>query len=58
MKVEQVKLWMKKVSRHWYLKFEEIIISMGFVENKIDDCIYLKITGSKFIILTHYVDDI
>ena len=31
---------------------------MGFVENKVDRCIYLKISGSKFIFLILYVDDI
>lgn len=46
----------KQTSRQWYLKLEEIITSMGFVENKINHCIYLKISGSKFIILT--VDNI
>ena len=31
---------------------------MGFVENKVDRYIYLKISGSKFIFLILYVDDI
>ena len=31
---------------------------MGFVENKVDQCIYLQISGSKFIILVLYIDDI
>ena len=30
----------------------------GFVENKVDHCIYLKTSGSKFIFLVLYVDDI
>lgn len=37
---------LKQASLQWYLEFEEIIISMGFVENKIDHCIYLKISGN------------
>ncbi|KAF3620293.1 hypothetical protein FXO38_32441 [Capsicum annuum] len=41
-----------------YLKYEEIMTSMEFVENNIDHCIYLKISENKFIILTLYVDDI
>lgn len=32
--------------------------SFGFEENKIDDCIFLKVSGSKFMLLVLYVDDI
>ncbi|PRQ31880.1 putative RNA-directed DNA polymerase [Rosa chinensis] len=49
---------LKQASRQWYLKFDEIISDFGFVENKMDECIYLKVSGSKFIILVLYVDDI
>ena len=31
---------------------------MGFVENKVDQCIYLKVCGNKLIILVPYVDGI
>ena len=31
---------------------------MGFVENKVDPCIYLEVSESKFIILVLYMDDI
>ena len=33
-------------------------MSYGFVENTVDRCIYMKVSGSKFIILVLYVDDI
>ncbi|KAL0539955.1 hypothetical protein IC582_024177 [Cucumis melo] len=49
---------LKQASRQWYLKFNDTITSFGFKENIIDRCIYLKISGSKFIILVLYVDDI
>ncbi|KAL1224686.1 Retrovirus-related Pol polyprotein from transposon TNT 1-94 [Cardamine amara subsp. amara] len=49
---------LKQASRQWYLKFDEIITKFGFKENVLDPCIYLKITGSKFIFLVLYVDDI
>ncbi|XP_068487137.1 uncharacterized protein [Phaseolus vulgaris] len=45
-------------SRQWYLKFNDTIVSFGFKENIIDRCIYLKVSGSKFIFLILYVDDI
>ena len=40
---------LKQASRQWYLKFDEVITEFGFKENTIDQCIYLKISGSKFI---------
>ena len=48
---------LKQASRQWYLKFDEVITSLGFVENKADHCIYLKTSGSKFLFLVLYVDD-
>nr|CAN83069.1 hypothetical protein VITISV_008960 [Vitis vinifera] len=49
---------LKQASRQWYRKFDKVITSFGFKENVVDQCIYLKFSGSKFIILVLYVDDI
>ncbi|KAM1561755.1 hypothetical protein ACFX1Z_004844 [Malus domestica] len=49
---------LKQASRQWFLKFDQVVTSHGFIENKMDDCIYLKIRGSRFIFLVLYVDDI
>ena len=49
---------LKQASRQWYLKFDEVVTSLGFIENKVDQCIYLKVSGSKFMFLVLYVDDI
>ena len=49
---------LKQASRQWYLKFHSVVASYGFVENKIDQCIYCKVSGRKFIFLILYVDDI
>lgn len=49
---------LKQASRQWYLKFHNTITSFGFQENKLDGCVYLKVSGSKFIFLILYVDDI
>ncbi|RVW13644.1 Retrovirus-related Pol polyprotein from transposon TNT 1-94 [Vitis vinifera] len=49
---------LKQASRQWYKKFDHVITSFGFKENTVDQCIYLKFSGSKFIILVLYVDDI
>ena len=40
---------LKQASRQWYYKFHKIIISFGFQMNVLDDCIYLKFSGSKHI---------
>ena len=40
------------------LKFNDTITSFGFKENTVDWCIYLEVSGSKFIFLILYVDDI
>nr|KYP65681.1 Retrovirus-related Pol polyprotein from transposon TNT 1-94 [Cajanus cajan] len=49
---------LKQASRQWYIKFSDTIMSFGFKENTVDRCIYLKVSGSKFIFLILYVDDI
>ena len=49
---------LKQASRQWYLKFHSVVASYGFVENKVDQCIYCKVSGRKFIFLILYVDDI
>ena len=42
---------LKQASRQWYLKFNDTVFSYGFVEMTVDRCIYMKVVGSKFIIL-------
>jgi Reverse transcriptase (RNA-dependent DNA polymerase) len=49
---------LKQASRQWYFKFHQVIISFGFKPNLVDECIYHKFSGSKFIFLVLYVDDI
>jgi len=49
---------LKQASCQWYLKFHKVILSFGFVENVMDQCIYQKVSGSKICFLVLYVDDI
>ena len=49
---------LKQASRQWYYKFHQVVISFGFEMNLADDCIYHKFSGSKYIFLVLYVDDI
>ena len=36
---------LKQASHQWYLKFDEVMTSLGFMENKVDQYIYLKVVG-------------
>ena len=47
---------LKQVFRQWYLKCDEVVTANGFKENIIDQCIYMKVSGSKYILLVLYVD--
>ena len=49
---------LRQASRKWYLKFDKIIRTFGFKENRVDNCIYAKFKGSMFTILIIHVDDI
>ena len=49
---------LKQASRKWYYKFHQVINSYGFEANVVDDCVYHKFSGSKYIFLVLYVDDI
>ena len=49
---------LKQAFRQWCYKFHRVIISFGFEMNLVDDCIYHKFSGSKYIFHVLYVDDI
>ena len=49
---------LKQASRQWYHKFDEVVVVNGFMENTVDQCIYMKVCESKYISLVLYVDDI
>ena len=36
---------LKQASKQWYLKFHSVVASYGFVENKVDQCIYCRSVG-------------
>ena len=48
---------LKQASRQWYLKFDVVTANI-YKENIIDQCIYMKVSGSKFIFMVLYVNDI
>ena len=49
---------LKQAFHQWYHKFHQVILSFGFEMNLVDDCVYHKFSGSKYIFLVLYVDDI
>uniref|UniRef100_A0A8R7JZD3 Retrovirus-related Pol polyprotein from transposon TNT 1-94 n=1 Tax=Triticum urartu TaxID=4572 RepID=A0A8R7JZD3_TRIUA len=49
---------LKQASRQWYILFDNAITSYGFSMTEGDHCIYFKIMGNKFVLLSLYVDDI
>ena len=49
---------LKQASRQWYYKFHQAIVLLGFEANVVDDRVYHKFSGSKYIFLVSYVDDI
>ena len=49
---------LKQDSREWYQKFHQVLTSNSFEVNLVKDCVYHKLSGSKFIFLILYVDDI
>lgn len=49
---------LKQTSHQWYKKFHEVILSFGFEVNVAEDYVYHKFTGSNYIFLVLYVDDI
>ena len=36
---------LKQTSKHWYLKFDEVVTVNGIKEKIVDQCIYMKISG-------------
>jgi hypothetical protein len=46
---------LKQASRQWHIKFDEVIMSFSFSENKVDNCIDVKFKGKDFTILVLYV---
>jgi hypothetical protein len=45
-----------QAARQWHKKFSEEILKLGFMENNIDPCVFMKQEGMKFCILCIYVD--
>ena len=49
---------LKKASRSWNIRFDEVVKSFGFIKSDHDSCLYKNFSGSKVNFLILYVDDI
>ncbi|GKE61884.1 zinc finger, CCHC-type containing protein [Tanacetum coccineum] len=49
---------LKQAPKQWHQKFDEVVLSNGFLLNQSDKCVYSKFDGSeKGVIICVYVDD-
>ncbi|GJR00950.1 zinc finger, CCHC-type containing protein [Tanacetum coccineum] len=49
---------LKQAPKQWHQKFDEVVLSSGFLLNQSDKCVYSKYDGSgKGVIICLYVDD-
>ena len=49
---------LKQAPKQWHEKFDKTLMSVGFVVNEADKCVYYRFGGGEGVILCLYVDDI
>ena len=49
---------LKQTPKQWHEKFDNTMITNGFMINECDKCVYIKDTENGYVILCLYVDDI
>ena len=49
---------LKQAPREWYLLLRKFVLEQGFIQSKVDTCIYILKTATNHILCGIYVDDI
>ena len=57
-KIQRSIYGLKQASRSWSIRFDETIKEFGFSQNPNEPCVCKKVSGSAFVFLVLYVDDI
>lgn len=48
---------LKQAPKQWYEKFDQTLVSDGYIVNSSDTCVYSKLFGQECVIICLYVDD-
>ena len=49
---------LREAAQSWNIRFDEVIVDLGFIKNEEDYCLYKKSSGRSVVLLILYVDDI
>lgn len=49
---------LKQASREWNAEFSKFLVSLGYSASVFDHCLFTKGSGSHFVALLVYVDDV
>jgi len=57
-KLQKALYGLKQAPRQWFAKLREALLSMGFVKNAADSCLFMHFKGSDVFLVVVYVDDL
>ena len=58
LKLHRALYGLKQAGRAWHQRLHGILLNFGYIQSSADECIFIKITGSKIEIISVYVDDL